>query len=76
MNAVSGQEQEDRRNITPGQPVSREPATDEEERALEREELESFRRRKEWLDRVLGGDPSNEVGDAEVTDDADKKADN
>ncbi len=71
MNAVSGHEQEEPRDKTPGQPVSREPATQEEERAFEQEELESFRRRKEWSDRVLGGDgdisgePSDEVGDGE-----------
>jgi hypothetical protein len=53
---MSGQEQEEPRNKTPDQQVSREPATPEEERALEQEELESFRRRKEWSDRVLGGD--------------------
>lgn len=69
MNAVAGHREEEQGNKTPGQPASREPATGEEERALEQEELEAFRRRKEWSDRVLGGhgdisgESSDEAGD-------------
>jgi hypothetical protein len=35
--------------------ATREPASVEEERELEREELESFRRRRRWAEQVLGG---------------------
>jgi hypothetical protein len=42
----------------PDRPVAaREPATEEEERQREQEELESFRRRQEWAERVLGDMP-------------------
>jgi hypothetical protein len=56
---------EERGNDSADQVVSREPATEENERALEREELESFRRRKEWSDRVLGGDGDSDGGSAD-----------
>jgi hypothetical protein len=36
--------------------ASREPASVEEERELEREELESFRRRRRWAEQVLDGE--------------------
>jgi hypothetical protein len=36
--------------------ASREPASVEEEQELEREELESFRRRRRWAEQVLGGE--------------------
>jgi hypothetical protein len=35
-------------------PGQREPATPDEEKAVEKEELESFRRRKLWFEEVLG----------------------
>jgi hypothetical protein len=36
------------------EPGRREPATPDEEKAVEKEELESFRRRKQWFEDVLG----------------------
>jgi hypothetical protein len=41
----------------------RHPATPKEERAVEEEELESFRRRKQWADEVLGQPPETDRGD-------------
>jgi hypothetical protein len=37
----------------------RQPGTPEEERELEKEELESFRRRQRWFDEVIGGQPDS-----------------
>ena len=41
----------------------REPASPDEERAVEAEELESFKRRRQWADDVLGDVPPDRADD-------------
>ncbi len=51
----------------------RKPSTPEEERALEKEELESFRRRRKWFEETFGDveqpDADQPDRDEDVTDD-------